>query len=355
MTEAVESNNPIMRIALICPFSSGPGRGNITTVRRIADHLPATGCRITLVNLDTMNTRKQQAVLDQACPDLLHAFNAFHAGPTARRVSRDLNIPYIITITGSDLFDNDSRNDPGTRLALSDAAAVTCFDPLVALSLSKTFPHISGRLSVIPQGVAPLPLLKPFHDTSENFIIMLPAALRPVKGVYNAIQALTPLALEFPSLRLLVVGGAIDKDYANKIHEIVATLPWVQMLGDVPYQQMGSLYAAADLVLNSSVFEGGMANAMLEAMIMGKPVLASDVLGNRSLIRHNETGWLYRSDGELRALVRPLLLDTDLGDSIGEAGKNYVKQHCSPQDEVEKYACIYRSLVAKAVKGSKSS
>lgn len=345
MTAVDESNRKDMHIALICPFSSGPGRGNITTVRRIADHLPAAGCEITTVNLDAMSAGKQQAVLDQARPDLLHAFHAYHAGPTARLASRTFGIPYLITITGSDLFDKSICNAEETRTAIINAAAVTCFDPLVAQRLTKVFPQIAGRLTVIPQGVAPFPVQNPSPRPEDNFLILLPAALRPVKGIINAIAALTPLTLEFPSLRLLVVGGAIDPEYAGRVHEMVAALPWVRLLGDVPYQQMGALYSTADLVLNSSVFEGGMANALLEAMVMGRPVLARDVLGNRSLIRHGETGWLYSNDDEMKELVRLLLLKPDRGAGIGEAGRNYVQKNCSPLTEANCYAALYKRLL----------
>lgn len=340
-----EAGAPELHIALICPFSSGPGRGNLTSVRRIAAHLPATGCRITRINLDIMTPETWDTLLDRDRPDLLHAFHAYYAGPTARLASHHLGIPYLITITGSDLFDPSVRNTSETRQAILAAAALTCFDPLVAEQLTVHFPQIADRLSVIPQGVAALPLKKTFPGSDGDFLILLPTALRPVKGVRDAIAALTPLALEFPALRLLVAGGTIDPDYAGVVQQMAAALLWVHLLGDVPFQQMGDLYAAADLVLNSSVFEGGMANSLLEAMVMGKPVLASDVLGNRSLIRHDETGWLYGNDHELRHLLRLLLLCPERGTVIGQAGQRFVQEHCSPLAEASNYAALYRRLV----------
>lgn len=331
-------------IALICPFSSGPGRGNITTVRRIASNLPTAGCRITRVNLDEVSEESCCAALDTDHPDLLHAFHAYHAGPAAWRLSRHFSIPYLITITGSDLFDPSLCSAPETRLAIADTAALTCFDPQVAQRLSEEFPQTTDRISVIPQGVAPLPQEKSYPRSKDDFLILLPAALRPVKGVIEAIAALTPLAKEFPTLRLLVAGGALDPNYADDVSTIAASLPWVQLLGDVPHQQMGTLYTAADLVLNSSLFEGGMANTLLEAMIMGKPVLARNILGNRSLIRHGETGWLFNNDDELRQLLR-LLLKRKHSADIGMAGHDFVQKNCSPLTEANRYAALYRQIL----------
>lgn len=345
MTRITKSSLAEIHVALICPFSTGPGRGNITTVQRIAHHLPSAGCRITSISLDTVGDEAPIAVLERARPDLLHAFHAYYAGSTARTVARILDIPYLITITGSDLFDSNICNAPETRKTIIEANAVSCFDLLVAERLTKVFPEISSRLSVIPQGVNPLALQHSIPVPVNNFMILLPAALRPVKGVTNAITALTALAQEFPSLRLLVAGGTIDQEYADQVHRLAAERPWVHLAGNVSYSHMGAYYTAADLVLNSSVFEGGMPNSLLEAMIMGKPVLANDVLGNRSLIRDGETGWLYSNDNHLRERVRQLLLHPDSGTAIGKAGRDFVCKHCSPLTEADNYTALYRRLI----------
>lgn len=342
-----------MRVALTFPYSIGPARGNITTVRRIADHLPETGCQVDLIPLDTLDFAEQQSVLKRQRPQLLHAFHAFHSGPVARELARSLGIPYLITITGSDLFDPTMREDSRTRQAIADAAAVTCFDPLVARRLKEFFPDAGARIAVIPQGVDPLPVSEPFPRAADEFLILLPAALRPVKGVMDALASLAPLAGEFASLRLLLAGGALDADYSRMVRERAAVLPWVRILGDVPPQRMGALYAAADLVLNCSHFEGGMANSLLEAMIMARPVLARDVPGNRSLIRHGRTGWLYGTDHEMRELVRLLLADPAWGSGVAEQGRMYVLKRCSPSREARRYARVYGRILGGKNKARK--
>lgn len=332
------------RITIICPFSSGPGRGNITTVNRIARHLPDSGYTCSVISLDTTSSDQCLEILKECRPSLLHAFHAYHSGSIARTASCILKIPYIISITGSDLFDHDYCNAPETALAIMDSGAVTCFDHLVAQRLNQNFPKVADKTFIIPQGVAPLPVNRTLDSYKNKFLILLPAALRPVKGITTAIFALAPLASEMDSLQLLIVGGTIDRDYAAEVKRAAEAFPWVHLMGEIPYQDMGNFYAASDLVLNSSLFEGGMANTLLEAMAMGKPVVASDVLGNRSLIRHGETGWLYGHENELFNTVKMLAADPDTGLKVGKAGKKFVLEHCSQQTEADRYAMLYRRL-----------
>jgi len=335
-----------MRIALFCPFTQGPTRGNITSVQRIARHLQLSGNQIDLVPLDTPDRSLCLQRLLVSPPDLLHGFHAFHAGPVTRSMAQALGVPYLITLTGSDLFDPALRDHPETLLALNDATTITCFDHLVAELATQTFPRIADKLVVIPQGVEPFAVPVAEERPADSFRILLPAALRPVKGVDYAITHLAPLAAERPELRLWIAGGSLDNTYADVIERQAAEQPWVTLLGEIPHQEMGALYAAADLVLNSSQFEGGMANALLEAMAMAKPVLARDVPGNRSLIHHGRTGWLYRDGSDLCNQARQLMDDPARRDTVAHQAQQHVLTQYSPQQEAGFLLQLYRSLLS---------
>ena len=335
-----------MHIALFAPYSKGPTRGNITSVQRIARHLQMHGLQTDLISLDATDLSLRLQNLVSTPPTLLHGFHAFHTGPLTRTTAQHLGLPYLITLTGSDLFDPVLRDHTETRQALHDAAAVTCFDPIVAELAMQAFPRISSQLHVIPQGVEPFQGTRPAEKTSDSFVILLPAALRPVKGIDSAIEQLTPLALEQPQLQLWIAGGELDYQYAATVRAQAAKLPWVKLLGEVSHQAMGALYAAADLVLNSSQFEGGMANALLEAMVMGKPVLARDIPGNRSLIRNRETGWLFQDGEALCRLIRQLMANPTLRNTVAHQAQQHVLTQYSPQREAKLLVQLYCSLLA---------
>jgi glycosyltransferase involved in cell wall biosynthesis len=336
-----------MRIALFCPFSHGPTRGNITSVKRIAKHLRQASCQVEFIPLDVQDRHDKLQKLALSPPDLLHAFHAFHAGPVARKAAIQSGIPYIITLTGSDLFDPVLRDHPESRQAIRDATAITCFDPLVAELADQTFPLITEKLVVIPQGVEPFPEYPAATRSDNQFIILLPSALRPVKGIDFAMAQLDPLIADLPNLQLWVVGGVLDTEYATTIRALAADLPWVHLKGEVPHKAMGQLYAAADLVLNSSLFEGGMANALLEAMIMAKPVLARNVPGNRSLIRHGKTGWLFQDGDELRQLIRNIAQKNNQRIFVGKTAQDYVVKHFSPKAEATSLTRLYQKTLKR--------
>lgn len=334
-----------MHIALLAPFSNGPIRGNIITVQRIARYLQQQGLQAELLPLDQIDQPQLDRRLIDHRPDLLHAFHAFHAAPLAREAAQRHGIPYLVTITGSDLFDPQFRDHPATRLALTEARAVICFDETVADHLRCAFDLTTATIAIIPQGVEiTIPSPSGPHP-ADTFTILLPAALRPVKGIVEAIDALTPLAASDKRLRLKLAGGDLDQEYSRRVALKVRTLDWVELLGEVPHDAMGALYAGCDVVLNSSHFEGGMANSLLEAMAWARPVIASDVPGNRSLIRDGATGLLYRGSTDLQDKLRQLMQQPDRCAKIGRAAHDYVVSKFSAEQEATALVALYRRIL----------
>src|SRR5439155_19451102 len=126
---------------------------------------------------------------------------------------------------------------------------------------------------------------------------LLPAGIRRVKNVLVPFGPLEALAGRH-ALRLLVAGPILEESEGVRLHAALKGADWATYLGEVPHAQMGSLLDRVDVVINSSLSEGGMANSVLEAMSRGKPVLASDIEGNRSVIDDGVDGLLFRTAAE---------------------------------------------------------
>lgn len=335
-----------MRIAVIAPYSVGPVRGNIITVKRIARGLNESGADVTVFPMDTMGHAEIEAQVTALAPHIVHAFHAGICGELACTIAEQFNVPCVITITGSDINEEKFRGSPGMGRAMAQAAAVVCFDDLIAADVIRFFPHTAARTAVIHQGAEPLPLIPLAWPkiSADSFLVLLPAALRPVKNILFPLRALPPLVQQLPNLRFAIAGGALDPLYAATVQAETATASYAEWLGEVPYENMGSLYARADVVLNCSLHEG-MPNSLLEAMAMGRAVLAADIPGNRALVRQNETGWLYRTEEEFRDIITLLAGNTTLRNDMGRSAQEYVRSHFSPRLETKQYLDLFRKLM----------
>jgi len=337
-----------MRVAFIAPYSSGPIRGNITTINRISSSLASEGIETVTLAIDALSFTEMESRLAAFKPDLIHGFHAHHCGIITRNLAERFHVPFMITITGSDIHDRLLWNHPDTVKAIETAGAVVCFSDSDADRVTSSYPHISGYVTVVPQGVESLSTGEDddFNFCDGAFILLLPAALRPVKCIEFPLQALRKLVQLEPALQLVIAGGVIDQDYAVTIRNTLSDTPFARWLGEVPHEKMGNLYHRADLVLNCSSSES-MPNTLMEAMSLGRPVLASNIDGNRSLVRDKENGWLYNNEEEFRALVKQLMGDPAMREKAGKQAMQEIRDHFSPRLEAERYVSLYHGLVHK--------
>lgn len=336
----------VMRIALVSPYSVGPMRGNITTVKRIARSLGEAGAEVVVLPVDAMTCDEMKARLSAFPPHVIHGFHALCCGDTARHLALSFSIPYVMTLTGSDINDTAMREHPATLGTLMTAARIVCFDTSIAATVRRYFPDSADRLCVIPQGVSPLPLTGD-HDFGlppNAQVLLLPAVLRPVKNVEFPVRALSGILAGSNPVMLVIAGGEIDPHYAAVIRRLIVGNPSVAWLGEVAYARMGDLYTRADVVLNCSRFEG-MPNSLMEAMALGRSVLAADIPGNSLLVRHNETGFLYRDESEFIELVLRLQGDAALRERLGTSAARFVRENFPPLREAESYMALYLDVL----------
>lgn len=335
-----------MRIAIISPFSRGPVRGNITTVNRISHYLGQLGVELRVLPADTLSITEMAEEIAAFVPDLIHGFHARYGGCPALHLAERLKIPFMLTLTGSDLHDPLLRTHPETTRALTAASAVVCFHESEADELTGHFSHLAKTTVVIAQGVERLPLADVpdnFGLTDNLFVLLLPTAIRPVKQIEFPLRALATLANYHPEIHLAVAGGVINADYAAAIRSQFSSAPYVTWLGEVPRERMGSLYSRADVVLNCSRFES-MPNTLLEAMSLERPVLVADIPGNRTVVRHGDSGMLYYDQASFIDCVLKLKSDHTLRQELGHNAGDVMRDNFSPQREAESYLMLYNSL-----------
>jgi glycosyltransferase involved in cell wall biosynthesis len=340
------------RVALVTPHGPPSVRGNATTVRRIARGLRARGVDLRVWDLSTCPEDAVLAGIEEDRPALVHAFHAFAAGPVGLRAARRLEVPLVVTLTGTDANHDllDAERAPVIRRVLEAAARLVVFHDSLGERVTAVLPDLGSRLTTIPQavafeGVEPFDLASRWAMPRGAILFVLPAGIRGVKRPRFPLRPLARIAASCPAMRLLYAGPILERSEGDALERAIEGLPWARHVGVVPGAQMASLLGQADVVLNCSVSEGGMANSVLEALALGRAVLASDIPGNRSLVVDGVTGLLFKDEQQFQERAADLIRDPPLRARLGAAGQALVRDHYAAEREIEGHLHLYRRLV----------
>ncbi len=119
-----------------------------------------------------------------------------------------------------------------------------------------------------------------------------------IKGAGVLLRALPALAKAVDGIRLIVAGGGEESILA----EFRKYQPTVQVLGQMPFGAMRSLFAQADLTLVPSVWHENSPVVIYESFQSGTPVVGTELGGVPELVTHGQTGYLFPV-GDAQALV----------------------------------------------------
>ncbi len=340
-----------MRLAIVTPHFAPAVRGNAVTVQRIASGLRQGGLDVTVVSLDAVPDPAAAGARIRALrPDVVHGFHAYWTGPLVAEAAAALGVPAVITITGTDvnhdLFDPARR--PAVTGALARAQAIVVFHEAIGEKLGREVPSLRGKIRVIEQSVRcegeEFDLRARIGAGPEDFLFFLPAGIRPVKNVLYAVRPLEALRARYPALRLVVAGPILDEGEGERLLDAAAAHPWIHYLGPLSHGEICAGLKTVHVVLNTSISEGGMSNAILESMSLGVPVLVSDIEGNRTIVADGVDGLLFAGEEEFVAKAEALLRDPVLRRRLGGAGKAKVDREFPLQGEIGEHLALYRSL-----------
>jgi glycosyltransferase involved in cell wall biosynthesis len=145
------------------------------------------------------------------------------------------------------------------------------------------------------------------------------------KGVGEFLAAAVDLAPRFPKIWFLLIGERLASDHAGGVEAEFAAAK-LQLGGRLIAPGLRSdipqMLAAMDLFCLPSWREG-MPRTIIEAMMMGKPVVATDIRGAREEVVPEETGVLVRTRApdKLAAAIERFIRDPAWGARLGQAGR----------------------------------
>jgi glycosyltransferase involved in cell wall biosynthesis len=179
-----------------------------------------------------------------------------------------------------------------------------------------------------------------FLGGAEGPLLLFVGRLVEHKDIPTLLRAMAQARPYLPGLRLAIVGdGPLRRQIQAEIDD--EQLSGVAVLlgerGDV-----SALIDAADALVSSSVREG-LSNVVLEAMVGGRPVIASNAGGNVELVEHERTGLLFPvgDDTALASAIRLLASDTALRSYLGDQGRLRAERQFSVPAMVHAYETLY--------------
>ena len=200
-------------------------------------------------------------------------------------------------------------------------------------------------------------LKKELEIDEKNINICFLGTIAPYKGLKHLIKAIGKVTSNFPNTKVYIVGNhCIDEfqDYKTtldrtiereNIRDYVVFTGWRADALDI--------LALMDIYVLPSLSEG-VPRSIVEAMMLGKPVVATRVGGIAELVRHGETGFLVKpmDSEELADSIIALAKEEGLRNKFGERARTLALSEYSIQDNIAGLEKAYVELIGmKAWRG----
>jgi PEP-CTERM/exosortase A-associated glycosyltransferase len=341
-----------------------------TQLGRASSSLPGVGELALMRALE----RRLTEVARELNPHILHVHSPVLNALPALRVGRRLRIPVVYEVRA---FWEDAAVDHGTtregsaryRLtrwlesrALQRAQHVfTICEGLRADIVARGLPR--DKVTVIPNavdiktfgigGIADQTLKASLGLASHNIVGFI-GSFYAYEGLDLLLDAMPALLQRRPDVSVLLVGGGPQESALRLQAKDLGLAQKVVFTGRIPHTDIQRYYDLIDVLAyprrSMRLTELVTPLKPLEAMAQGRVLVASDVGGHKELIRHGETGMLFRA-GNIESLVNEvagLLARQDRWPQMRAAGRRFVELERSWSASAAGYIVPYERLAPSA-------
>jgi glycogen synthase len=326
--------------------------------------------------LDEM--RATQRMLEQLVrrfkPDVLHAHSPVLTALPALGVARRWSLPLVYEVRA--LWE-DGAVDHGTTNAGSLRYAMTrILETFVLKRVSHVTTICQGlrkeiasrgvaaeRITVIPNAVdttafafhsAPDVDLRDRLGLRDATVLGFVGSFYGYEGLDLLLEAFAKLVRRRSEMRLVLVGGGVREDALKARATQLGLADTVRFVGRVPHHEVAKYYGIIDLLiyprLPVRVTELVTPLKPLEAMARGRVLIASDVGGQRELVRDGETGFLFHA-GSADALVEKIeavLANRAAWGEVQRKARRFVETERTWKLSVAKYGHVYETALEQS-------
>ncbi|MCL1889276.1 MAG: glycosyltransferase [Desulfovibrionaceae bacterium] len=278
--------------------------------------------------------------LIRACkPDIVHCHSS-KAGVLGRLAARICSVPSVYTPHGYSFLRTDiAKTEKQFYRAvewifsrIGDAIAA-CGDEEYALARALGVPERDVRLIRNAVDCDALNAVAPY-----DWNLQLPVA--GICGRFTMQRRpdlFLALAERLQSDTAWVWIGGADEQRALPV--FIKMTPWLLR------EEALARVAGLDIYVQTSSWEG-LSYGILEAMALGKPVVACDIPSNRAIVEHGVTGFLGATADDLARFISLLACDPLLRETMGEAARKHIAKRHDIKTAYLSYTELYHDLAA---------
>ena len=283
---------------------------------------------------------------------MIHAHSALPCGHAASLLSRELKIPFVVTVHGLDAF--SSRQVEGragewcarvSRAVYRSACSVICISEKVRDQVIEgAGPRVNT--TVIYNGADPEMFSAADGEPVEPVILCV-GNLIPIKGHELLLRAIAAIQNQFPRLSLEIIGDGPERPGLQKLADELGMADKVNFRGRQGRRQVADAMRRATVFALPSRYEG-LGCVYLEAMSAGKPVIACRGQGIEEVVEQGLNGCLIGADDlqELADTLAQLLQQPELRRKMGQAARRTILQGYSLGHQAARLFRLYQECRA---------
>jgi glycosyltransferase involved in cell wall biosynthesis len=297
-----------------------------------------------------LERRKIAQIIRSLSPDLLHV----HGTESAYGVAAcGIKIPNLVSIQGimtalsevskSFCYRLQSILEKKVIHTTSYFGCRTDFDRKFVTELNK-----NATIFQLNEAINPVYFLNKWEDNGRHDIVFVGSIIKR-KGVEELIEALAIILNKFPDSTLHLIGGHATPSYLSFLQEKCYEL---NIEKNVVFMGVKNALQIRNILLNSDVFvlpshNENSPNSLAEAMVLGMPVVATQVGGIPSMVEHGVNGILCKSRNAhaLAAAISGLFSDRGYMMELGNNSRQLAIQRHNPEQVAEKTISAYNTIL----------
>jgi glycosyltransferase involved in cell wall biosynthesis len=272
-------------------------------------------------------------------PDLIHLFDSRLLN-TASRLAEKLKRPLLLSVGGHDEAESLVLRNPVPQLKSIISVSESVQSRLPA---GPVMDQLEKQVILPGVEVADAPGIDQPLDDDRPPVIGMAGPLEVIKGASFFLRACHRVVAAGHDIRIVIAGSGPEE---HSLRQLAASLDLSRRLTFVDGGVSMQGYLAAIDIFCLPSLQQGIGVLMLEAMALGRPVIASGVGGVLSVIQDRENGLIVPpSDSRLLAdRIIELLLNRDTARTIAAAGQQLVRSRFREDHMLDQLISLYRLM-----------